>query len=94
MTITESLFKEIELGREGKNEGYSMGLPKLESIVDGVTKQTYTTVFSNSGAGKTNLVLFSYVFSPLMEHLDDDNFKVFYCSLEMNSSIIFGKFLQ
>ena len=94
MTITESLFKEIELGRLGKNEGYSMGLPKLESIIDGVTKQTYTTVFSNSGAGKTNLVLFSYVFSPLMEHLDDDNFKVFYCSLEMNSSIIFGKLLS
>ena len=68
MTITESLFKEIELGRLGKNEGYSMGLPKLESIIDGVTKQTYTTVFSNSGAGKTNLVLFSYVFVNLLHY--------------------------
>lgn len=94
MTITDSLLKEIELGREGHNEGFSMGLPKLESIIDGVTKQTYTTVFSNSGAGKTNFVLYSYVFTPLMEHLEDDRFKVFYCSLEMNSSIIFGKLLS
>lgn len=94
MTITESLLREIELGREGHNEGFSMGLPKLESIIDGVTRQTYTTVFSNSGTGKTNFVLFSYLFTPLMEHLDDDNFKVFYCSLEMNSSIIFAKLLS
>ena len=57
MTITESLLKEIELGREGKNVGYSMGLPKLESIIDGVTKQTYTVVFSNSGSGKSTEVL-------------------------------------
>lgn len=94
MTITESLLHEIELGREGVNSGFTMGLPKLESIIDGVTRSTYTTVFSNSGAGKTNFVLFSYVFKPLQEHLDDDNFKVFYCSLEMNSSIIFGKLLS
>ena len=94
MTITESLLKEIELGREGRNSGFTLGLPKLESVIDGVTKGTYTTVFSNSGAGKTNLVLFSYVFQPLMSHLDDDNFKVYYFSLEMSSSIIFGKLLS
>ena len=35
--ICENLLKEIELGREGKTQGYSMGLPKLEEIVDGIT---------------------------------------------------------
>ena len=29
-----------------------MGLPKLESIIDGVTRETYTLILSNSGAGK------------------------------------------
>ena len=28
--ITDALLKQIEVGREGKNTGYSMGLPKLE----------------------------------------------------------------
>ncbi len=94
MTITESLLNEINLGRTGHNRGFDIGLPRLESIIDGLTRQTYYTVFSNSGAGKTNLVLYSFVYKPLMEHLNDDNFKVFYASLEMNANIIFGKLLS
>jgi len=92
--ITESLLSEIDRGRSGKNQGISMGLPKLESVIDGVTKQTYTVVFSNSGAGKTNFVLYAYVYKPLMEHLNDDNFKVWFASLEMNANMIFGKLLS
>lgn len=93
MTITESLFKEIELGRNGKNVGFSMGLPKLESIIDGVTKQTYTVVFSNSGSGKSTEVLFSYIYKPLQEHLEDNKYKVWLASLEMNPDMVFGKLL-
>lgn len=93
MTITESLLKEIDIGREGRNSGYSMGLPKLESVIDGVTKQTYTVVFSNSGSGKSTEVLFSYVYKPLQDHLDDNNYKVWLASLEMNPDMVFGKLL-
>lgn len=93
MTITESLFKEIELGRQGKNVGFSMGLPKLESIIDGVTKQTYTVVFSNSGSGKSTEVLFSYIYKPLQEHLEDNKYRVWLASLEMNPDMVFGKLL-
>lgn len=92
--ITESLLSQIESGREGKNQGFSMGLPKLESVIDGVCKQTYTLIFSNSGAGKTNFALYSYVYKPLMEHLEDNNYKIWYASLEMNSDMIFGKLLS
>jgi len=49
--ITESLIKQIDIGRLGKNHGFSMGLPKLESIVDGVTANNYTLIFSPSGVG-------------------------------------------
>ena len=38
--VTNSLIHQITLGREGKNWGYSMGLPKLEGIVDGVLKNS------------------------------------------------------
>lgn len=52
MTIAESLLQEIDLGREGRAQGYSMGLPKLESIVDGVTRRTMTVLASGTGQGK------------------------------------------
>ena len=57
MTIAESLLKEIDIGREGRAQGYSMGLPKLESIIDGVTKRTMTVLLLQVLV-KVNLVLF------------------------------------
>lgn len=92
--ITNSLLHQITLGREGKNWGYSMGLPKLESIIDGVTKNTYTLLFSGTGSGKTSLALYSYIYRPLMEHLEDGNFHVTYYSLEMSSELLFAKLLS
>ena len=94
MTIAESLLKEIDIGREGRAQGYSMGLPKLESIIDGVTKRTMTVLASGTGQGKSSYILYAYVYRPLMEHLDDDNFYVSYFSLEMPATVIFGKLLS
>lgn len=94
MTITENLRQEIDLGREGKMQGFSMGMPKLESIIDGVTKQTMTIVGGSTGSGKTSSVIYLYVYRPLMEHMNDDNFKVFYVSLEMNATMLFAKLLS
>lgn len=94
MTITESLFKEIDLGRKGRLQGYSMGLPKTESIMDGVTRRTMTVLASGTGQGKSSFILYSYVYRPLMEHLDDDNFYVSYFSLEMPATVVFGKLLS
>lgn len=50
--ISEKLLGEIDRGRLGLNHGISMGLPKLESIIDGVSRETYTLILSNSGAGE------------------------------------------
>lgn len=94
MTITESLLKEIELGREGRLQGYSMGLPKIESIVDGVTRRTMTVLASGTGQGKSSFILYAYVYRPLMEHLNDDDFYVSYFSLEMPATVVFGKLLS
>ena len=49
--IIDNLFSQIDKGREGKNWGLSMGLPKLEKYVDGVSQSTYTLLFSGSGVG-------------------------------------------
>ena len=94
MTITDALLQEIDIGREGRAQGYSMGLPKTESIIDGVTKRTMTVIASGTGQGKSSFVLYAYVYRPLMEHLDDDNFYVSYFSLEMPATVIFGKLLS
>lgn len=92
--ITNSLLHQITYGREGKNWGYSMGLPKLEEIIDGVTQSTYTLIFSPTGTGKSSIALYSYIYKPLMEHLDDDDFKVTYFSLEMSAEMLYAKLLS
>ena len=94
MTVVENLQQEIDLGREGRAQGYSMGMPKLESIIDGVTKQTLVTLGGGTGSGKSSLALYLYTYRPLMEHMDDDNFKVFYASMEMNATMLFAKLLS
>ena len=86
--ISAKLIEEIDRGRLGLNQGISMGLPKFESIVDGVSRETYTLILSNSGAGKTSFALYAYVYKPLMESLDDDNFKILYFSLEIAEKFI------
>jgi replicative DNA helicase len=94
MTITDALLQEIDIGREGRAQGYSMGLPKVESIIDGVTKRTMTVLASGTGQGKSSYILYAYVYRPVMEHLDDDNFYVSYFSLEMPATVIFCKLLS
>ena len=94
MTITESLLKEIELGREGRAQGYSMGLPKVESVIDGLTHRTMTVLASGTGQGKSSYIMYAYLYRPLMEHLNDDNFYVTYFSLEMPATVVFGKLLS
>lgn len=92
--IVESLLRQINIGRTGQHWGYSMGLPKLEEIIDGVSRGTYTLLFSPTGTGKSSLALYSYIFRPIQEHLKDNNFKISYFSLEMSSEILFAKLLS
>lgn len=94
MSVFKRIIQEIDRGREGLNHGISFGLPKTEDIIDGVTKETYTLIISNSGSGKTSLALYAYVYKPLMQTLDDDNFKILYFSLEMNEISLYIKLLS
>ncbi len=89
----DDLFEEIDKGREGNAWGYSLGLPKLEDIIDGNTQSTYTTVFANSGTGKTSLVLYSYIYNSIVEHLEDNNYLCIMFALEMKAKFIYAKLL-
>lgn len=94
MTLEEQILNEIDRGRAGFNHGITMGMPKLESIMDGNTRETYTLIMSNSGAGKTSFALYSYVYKPLVAHLDDNDYKCLFISLEMNEISLYIKLLS
>ena len=49
--IVESLLEAIDRGRQGKEQGFGIGLPKLEEITGGLTKSTFTLLFASSGIG-------------------------------------------
>ena len=90
----ESFKKEVENGRLGRNHGLSIGLPKLEEITGGLTKSTFTLLFASSGIGKSSAALYSYVYIPLKEHLEDGKIKIIFFALEMKESFIIAKLLS
>lgn len=92
--IVESLISAIDRGREGKSQGYSIGLPKLEQVIDGVCKGTYILIGAESGVGKSSFMLYSMIYKPIMDHLEDNKFKISLFSLEMNSEMILAKLLS
>lgn len=92
--IVESLKDAIDRGREKRVQGYSIGLPKLEQVIDGVCKGVYTLIFAESGTGKSSYMLYSYIYRPIMEHLEDNKFKISLFSLEMNAEMVFAKLLS
>ena len=61
MTITESVKNQIQLGIEGKNQGFTTGLNKLDLVTGGIVHSRYLVLTSNPGGGKTALYLYSYV---------------------------------
>ena len=94
MTITESVRKQIELGRQGLNQGLTTGLDKLDQLVGGVVKERYTVMTSNPGGGKTATYLYSYVYSPLKEHLEDDKYRGYFFSMDMSAEQVTARMLS
>ena len=94
MTLEEQILNEIDRGRAGFNHGITMGMPKLESIMDGNTRETYTLIMSNSGSGKTSFAHYSYVYKPLVAHLNYNDYNCLFISLEMNEISLYIKLLS
>lgn len=97
MSFIPKLFDLIDRGVQGLNKGLSMGLPKFESVVDGVTRSTYTVLAGGTGSGKTTLALYAYVYRPLVDNMArgrDKRVKVLYFSLEMSAEILLAKLLS
>ncbi len=91
--IVDDLLKQVEQGRESKNQGLSQGMPRLEQYTDGVSQGTYTLLGAGSGSGKTTFALYAYVYRPLVDNPEAD-YNVLCFSLEMSPNALFAKLLS
>lgn len=94
MTITDSVRNQIQLGIEGKNQGFSTGLEKLDKITGGIVHSRYLVLTSNPGGGKTALYLYSYVYAPLKIHLEDGKYRGYFFSMDMSAEQVVGRMLS
>ena len=57
MSITDSLFKTIIAGKEGRNVGIPTGIPIIDKYTYGIQRGYLYTVFADSGAGDRKSVV-------------------------------------
>lgn len=95
MSVTDRLFKTILEGKKGRNIGIPTGLDVIDRYTHGIQRGYLTTIFADSGAGKTTYALFSYVYAPLKHALKyDSQLAILYFSFEMSSEALFAKLLS
>lgn len=94
MSKVSRLFELIDKGRKGDNVGLSMGMPKLEELIDGVTPETYYLVAGSTGSAKTSFVLYSFIYKPLLANIDNNNYYSIIYSLEMTEEQLLAKLLS
>ena len=99
MGYKNQFYELIDKGREGKNIGLSIGLPKLSSYCDGYVQGTSFLLGAGSGVGKTTFALFTFIYKPLMSFLNDpdmqsrDPYWIFF-ALEMTPEQIYAKLIS
>jgi replicative DNA helicase len=94
MSITDRLYKNIVKGKQGKNVGLSTGIPKLDALTYGIQRGYVITIFGDSGCGKSSKALFSYVYKPLMEYINNNvNVNILYFSFELSDEVLLAKLL-
>lgn len=90
----DELYRLIDDGRLGLNIGISTGLPKLDSTIAGVQRQTMYLIAGDTGSGKTSFCLYSLIYKPLRERLGDPTLRFVYYSLEMSKEMLLTKLLS
>ena len=94
----DKFYEAIDKGREGKNLGLPIGLPKLELYMDGLLPETSYLIGASSGVGKTTFVIYSFIYKPLIAFLNgelperDPYFILF--SLEMTPEQVYSKLIS
>jgi len=72
MSVVSDLYKNIDQGRSGLNEGISTGLSKLDLLTYGVQRKWLSVIAGDSGSGKSVLALYTYVYSPFKQCMQNN----------------------
>lgn len=97
MSDFRDLLGEIEDGISGKNEGISMGFPRLNNHIS-IREAIYTQIGGFTGSGKTSFVDDAFVLNPLetilfgKEKLEKD-LEIIYFSMERRKNFKLAKFI-
>lgn len=97
MSIFKQTLNLIERGRQGLNEGLSIGFPRLIYYVPGVQPGAIYLLGGVTGAGKSALAMSSFVHNPYEDWLKNKKevikLKIFIWSLEVAPDILLTKFV-
>jgi replicative DNA helicase len=61
----DMFLADFKQGMSGNNTGIPLGLPRIESFLNGMHRKRYYTVFAEGGVGKTSFVWSTFVIGPL-----------------------------
>ncbi|MDO4465539.1 MAG: DnaB-like helicase C-terminal domain-containing protein [Bacillota bacterium] len=93
--ITENLLNSINRGRAGLNVGLSTGLPKLDMLTYGIQRKWLTVIAGDTGSGKSSLALYSQVYQPFQQYMENKELKINFLifSFEMSAEVLMAKML-
>lgn len=98
MSNKQKFYEAIDKGREGKNLGLPMGLPKLETYMDGFLPETSYLIGASSGVGKSSFVIYSFIYKPIVAFLNGElpnrDPYILYFSLEMTPEQVYSKLVS
>lgn len=86
MSYFQDAKERVDQGLAGENLGLSTGMPKLDKLIGGVGRRTYTLIGANLGIGKTAFVDHAYVLRPYLlarENKQGLKIRTFYYSFEI-----------
>lgn len=94
--VSNSLYEEIRDNADNGVYQLPIGLPKLQSYIDGARKNVMITLGGTSGSGKSSFALYCYVYKPIMEciRLGENNFTAIIFCLEMTPKMTLSKLVS
>lgn len=94
--IVETLYSTINKGKLGKNIGLSTGLEKLDKLTYGLNRGWMYVWAGDSGSGKSSIVLYSTIYQPFMQYLQDKSIEIHFLlfSFELSAEVLLTKLLS
>lgn len=89
----EALWQLVKKGKEGRNIGDSMGLPKIDKIIGGIQPSRYYLISAASSVGKTAYVLYM-MYNMLKAESEEKPTYFVYFSLEIGSDVLLAKLMS